>query len=845
MNYKLLILPILVILHLNGVFGAPGDVSFIVSSTETTKEGENKADNNNNEPIIYAMDINTNVANRYAKTLITSKVKNPATSAKEATFSVVLPKKAFISEFVMQIGGKNYKAYVKEKEEAKHIYDEAVASGQSAAHVAVSARDSNTFTVSVNVEGEAKATFFLTYEELLERKDEKYEVVLNIHPGQVVDDLNVKVFINETRALRFVETPSLRSGNEISKNDDQLKPNSNIEIVNSTTAVVKFHPDAEAQKEFGKKLIGKESEGLSGQFIVQYDVERDPFGGEVLLQDGYFVHFFAPKDAETLPKNIYFILDTSSSMYGVKIQHLKDAMSSILNEIKPEDTLSIVEFNSEIFVWNIEHQNTVPVNYNNYQEPFEQLNKNDLPGPIQATKEAIEKARNLVNKMVATGGTFMIGGLEVGLYLAKTQKERVKDTDDKKQPIIIFLTDGQPNIGVHSTNEITKLTTRLNKDINAPIFSLSFGEGADKSFLRKISLENTGFSRHIYDAADASLQLQDFYKQVSSPLLSKVHFKYAAEAKEVTKTDFPIYFRGGELVISGCYSGSTFSPIVDAVGPRGPITWKPKIQEPVTSLERLWAYLTVRETLDEREITEDNDKKSALTKKALKIALKYSFVTDITSLVVVRPNVTNPIETRPWPRRRITPYLYNMRADQVHHSSFDGYSKHSYIAAMPTAQSEYEDSDVDTRSYLSAKPLMFRSSTKKKISIFPHSLSAGRFNYYTTPRLPPSPPTSTTEVPKNTTVAESLKWLSSALNANGTLTLPSGTLKIGDESLNFTPTNTCAKTPKGTEGGLCTLIKDCPEVFSDLTDFETYKQYSCPVQNEYAGVCCPKKTVSA
>lgn len=69
------------------------------------------------------MDINSNVSNRFAKTLIHSKVKNPQTTAKEATFSVVLPEKAFISEFVMEIGGKSYKAYVKEKEEAKNIYD--------------------------------------------------------------------------------------------------------------------------------------------------------------------------------------------------------------------------------------------------------------------------------------------------------------------------------------------------------------------------------------------------------------------------------------------------------------------------------------------------------------------------------------------------------------------------------------------------------------------------------------------------------------------------------------------------------------------------------------------------
>lgn len=84
-----------------------------------------------------------------------------------------------------------------------------------------------------------------------------------------------------------------------------------------------------------------------------------------------------------------------------------------------------------------------------------------------------------------------------------------------------------------------------------PIFSLSFGHFANKDFLRRLSLKNLGFSRHIYEAADASLQLQDFYKQISSPLLHNIKFKYDAEVGDVTKTWFPIYFRGSELVVAG------------------------------------------------------------------------------------------------------------------------------------------------------------------------------------------------------------------------------------------------------------------------------------------------------
>lgn len=74
-------------------------------------------------PVIYEMGITSNISNRFAKTLVSSYVKNPNRRAQEVTFTMVLPEKAFVSDFVLEIGGKEYKAYVKEKEEAQEIYN--------------------------------------------------------------------------------------------------------------------------------------------------------------------------------------------------------------------------------------------------------------------------------------------------------------------------------------------------------------------------------------------------------------------------------------------------------------------------------------------------------------------------------------------------------------------------------------------------------------------------------------------------------------------------------------------------------------------------------------------------
>jgi len=69
-------------------------------------------------------------------------------------------------------------------------------------------------------------------------------------------------------------------------------------------------------------------------------------GGMVQVVDGYFVHFFAPETLLPLPKHVVFVLDTSGSMAGLKLAHTKQAMESILDQLRQSDFFSVIEFSS-------------------------------------------------------------------------------------------------------------------------------------------------------------------------------------------------------------------------------------------------------------------------------------------------------------------------------------------------------------------------------------------------------------------------------------------------------------------------------------------------------------------
>ncbi|KAG5868614.1 Inter-alpha-trypsin inhibitor heavy chain H4, partial [Gonioctena quinquepunctata] len=541
--------------------------------------------------------------------------------------------------------------------------------------------------------------------------------------------------------------------------------------------------------------------------VVEYDVERDPQGGEVLVDGGYFVHFFAPSDIHPLPKQVVFILDTSGSMDGIRVTQLKEAMRSILSELQTDDIFNIVEFGTIVKTHG--HMNLKIL------KPFSKTKRNNHYLQLIQPLRKIKKAERVVEKLRANGGTDIQSALKVGIQLV--EKNHVEDK--KHQPIIIFLTDGEATVGETDNNRIIGTISELNSG-KAPIFSLSFGDGADRSFLQKISLKNLGFARHIYEAADASLQLQQFYKEISSPLLANVTFKYVSNVSEVTKTYFPILFDGSEIVVSGQIDPGFYPPSVEGWGINGPIKLTPVVQNSVGSLERLWAYLTLKQILQQRDAA---DNKTGPTQEALRIALKYSFVSDVSSLVVVKPNATDAVDTEDASSDK----RYPMFASGIPLSSYDSvglsarpHAAYHHLAAPQAAfggsfNSFYEEDDIiDTRVAYSTPALLL-------------------------------PPLSTTNTPSTEVYRSELQqlkmelpWLSNVLNEDGALNLTSGIFSLGlNETILEKPE--CPISPLNLPG-VCTLIHKCPQVYTHLTDLESYKKYFCDLKG-FAGVCCTKE----
>uniref|UniRef100_A0A3P9IJ68 Inter-alpha-trypsin inhibitor heavy chain 3 n=1 Tax=Oryzias latipes TaxID=8090 RepID=A0A3P9IJ68_ORYLA len=556
--------------------GLPSPVNKTPRYLNSSTWGKNTPPTEMNDWDIYSFHINSTVSNRYATTVITSRVANRMGESKEIEFHVQIPKNAFISKFIMYIDGQAYDGVVKTKEKAQQQYTQAVSRGQSAGIVSSVGRTLEEFRTSVTVAANKKVTFELTYEELMRRKHGKYELKIHAQPMQPVRDFKVDVYMHEKAGITFVDIKGGLSVKELA--------NAITKTQEDKQAWVHFYPTVKQQQ----TCDGCGEQGLNGDLIIYYDVQRENEFGDIQKGDGYFVHHFAPSRLPRIPKNVVFVIDRSGSMSGTKIEQTRTALLQILSDLAEQDFFSLITFDSEIFYW-----------------------KKEL---VPANSENVEEAKGFARNIRDRGAT------DINAALLEGAKMLTKYPREGSASILILLTDGDP------TSETIQANVRRAIAGKFPLYCLGFGFDVSFEFLQKLSLTNNGVARRIYEDADADLQLKGFYEEVATPLLTDVTMIYEG-GTNLTQTNFSQYYNGSEIVVAGQILDNEVDNFIPQVV---------AISVPDSVLERVWAYLTVKQLL-EQELLVSGSEKEKVKKRALELSLKYNFVTPLTSMVVIKP----------------------------------------------------------------------------------------------------------------------------------------------------------------------------------------------------------------
>jgi Ca-activated chloride channel homolog len=530
--------------------------------------------------------VQTKITDQVAVTTIDQEFFNPNSQRLEGTFIFPIPKGAQIDKFSMEIDGKPVQAEILKADKAKDIYEGIVRKMKDPALMEYEGRDVLKLKI-FPIEPNGKKRITLSYTQVLKMDSGMLNYVLPMNAGKYsskpIKSVSVKINVETKRPLKTIYSPS----HEVEVKRD----GSNRATVGYEASEVK--PDADLQLYFAP--------------------EKDEIGVNLMAyktgdEDGYFLLLASPgvdaKAKQIVSKDVVFVLDTSGSMSGKKIEQAKKALQFCVDNLNEGDRFEIIRFSTE----------TEPL--------FDKL--------AEASKENREKAGHFIKGLKAMGGTAIDEALKKGLSL---------ESKEGRPFVMVFLTDGLPTVGATDEEEILKGVKERNKE-KRRVFCFGIGTDVNTHLLDKIAEETRAFSQYVLPEEDLEVKVSSFFSKINEPVLANPTLKFTTDvhATKMYPSPLPDLFKGEQLVLVGRYSGkgSTAALIEgDVNGEKKKFSYDlnfPEHAEEHDFIPRLWATRRVGYLLDEIRLHGEN---AELKDEVTDLARKYGIVTPYTAYLIV------------------------------------------------------------------------------------------------------------------------------------------------------------------------------------------------------------------
>ncbi len=354
-------------------------------------------------------------------------------------------------------------------------------------------------------------------------------------------------------------------------------------------------------------------------FILCYGVAKSDVGMHWLAyrlpgEDGYFLLLLAPSagtQAKRPPKNIVFVIDTSGSMRGKKIEQAKRALEYALDTLAPSDRFGLVSFAS--------------------------IPRTMADRLLPASKGNIERAKRFVGQLSAVGGTALNDAL---VQAAKMAREAA--SGDRPSYILLF-TDGRPTVGERDEGRIVKNVTNADTLTGggraSRLFLLGVGYDVNARLLDLLAEHNGGATQYVRPEEDLEAAISSLVSKIGNPVLTdlRINFK-GCQVRDVQPARLPDLFRGDQLSLIGRYMrpGRLRVRLVGKIAGRERKTWNwqvdlPKRCEENEVLPHLWATRQIGYLLDQIRLHGESDE---LKEEIVRLALKFGIVTPYTSYLV-------------------------------------------------------------------------------------------------------------------------------------------------------------------------------------------------------------------
>jgi Ca-activated chloride channel family protein len=311
----------------------------------------------------------------------------------------------------------------------------------------------------------------------------------------------------------------------------------------------------------------------------------------------------ADAQKEVLPREMVFVIDNSGSMGGTSITQAKASLLFALDRLKPNDRFNVIRFD-----------HTMDAVFGD---------------TVAADAGNVARAKAFVSALQASGGTEMVPPMKAAL-----SDRRGPDSQYLRQ--VVFLTDGE--IG----NEQELFDTIAAMRGRSRVFMVGIGSAPNSFLMTRAAEIGRGTFTHIGSVDQVQERMRELIEKLESPIVTGLTASYTGGAMDATPDALPDLYRGEPIVIAARLGAADGQFEIKGMIGNRPWTVTLPVAKAAegTGLSKLWA----RRKITDAEMAHRLGQASAqeTDQRILGLALEHHLVSRLTSLVAVDATPSRP-----------------------------------------------------------------------------------------------------------------------------------------------------------------------------------------------------------
>ena len=576
-------------------------------------------------------EVDIEVAGIVARTVVTQYFHNPTDLWLEGVYVFPLPEHAAVDTLEVRIGDRLIVGEIKERSEAKKIYEKAKAEGKKAA--LLEQERANIFTTSVaGIPPGSTVGVRIEYQRELLFRDGFFSLrfPMVVAPRYIPGDAQAT-----SSGFGFApDTDQVPDGSRITPgvalpSDKILNPVKIKATINAGMTITAQSPShlIGIDKNQDRVLITL-ADGVvpaDRDFVLRWQPVIDKIPAMALFKEhfageDYALLMMMPPQAEAgntqpLAREVIFVLDRSGSMAGRSFSQAKAALILALKQLRPEDAFNLIAFSSDA----------------------RQLFSESMP----ATDANIDNALDGIADLNAEGGTEMHYALSLAL-------ENQRPTEKVRQ--VVFITDGA--VG-NEAMLFDFIKTHLGQ---SRLFTVGIGSAPNSHFMTDAALLGKGTYTYISNLSEVKREMTALFRRLESPLLTDIKIDFNGAPVETYPEYIADLYAGEPLVV--LLKAQDLDQDIVVRGATGTNHWTQKVRlkngHAHEGIARLYARRKVaaieRSLYGLANAASWRETQKAIKSEIIATGLQYQIVTKHTSLVAVEQESTVPFgeNLKPW-----------------------------------------------------------------------------------------------------------------------------------------------------------------------------------------------------